>query len=221
MIVGNHKTFVAYRCPHCGGGVVGVAGDVLLAGGRVLKLKCPCGESNMSLAEADAEHLRLTAPCLLCGSEHRFLVSRRVFYARDLFLLNCPYSNLDIAFIGDEDKVSAALEENEKELHRLFADAGLASLSRLHQKDPSAALLPDVGVLDIIRFLVEDLSDEGKVECPCGSGVYETELVPRGVRVFCEGCGAEYIFPVNSVEAAQDFLSCDHLTLHLPQSESH
>ncbi len=215
MVIGNKKTFLAYRCPRCGGGVLGICGDFALAGGRMLKLKCPCGGSSLSAAGTGDGKIRLTVPCLLCNGDHHYLVSETVFYGRELFLLNCAYSNLDICFIGDEDRVNEALAKNEKELKKLFADAGLSSLSRLHEagEREKEYALPDTQVLDVIRFLVRELEADGKIDCPCHNGEYEVELTPDGVRVFCLNCEGEYIFPVSSVEAAQDFLSCDSLTL--------
>ncbi len=215
MVIGDKKTFLAYRCPRCGGGVLGICGDFALAGGRMMKLKCPCGESALTAVGANDNKIRLTVPCLLCNGDHHYLVSESVFYGRELFLLNCAYSNLDICFVGDEASVKKALDNNEKELSRLFAEAGLSSLSHLHaeSEEEQEYALPDTQVLDIIRFLVRDLEDEGKIDCPCHNGEYEVELTNRGVRVFCLNCEGEYMFPVNSIEAAQDFLSVDRIIL--------
>ena len=195
MVIGDKKTFLAYRCPHCGGGVIGICGDFALAGGRLLKL-------------------RLTVPCLLCATDHHYLVSKSVFYGKDLFLLNCAYTNLDVCFIGDGQKVEKALEENEKELKRILADAGISSLTQLKKNgEEDEAVLPDTQVLDIVRFLVRDLEEEGRIDCPCHNGEYEVAFVEGGVLVYCLNCEGRYFFPVQSVEAAQDLLSCDRLTL--------
>ncbi len=211
MLLGNKKTHIAYRCPSCGSGVRGLCGDFALAGGRLLRLRCPCGQSHLEVAPAGDGKLLLTVPCLLCGTAHRFRISESLFYGRDLFLLNCAYSDLDVAFIGDEERVSAALDENEGKLRTMFADAGIAALSANTEEERPT--LPDVGVLDIIRFLVRELEADGEIDCPCGNGEYDLELCPDGVRVFCQNCGGEHLFPVSSEEAAQAFLMTDHITL--------
>ena len=215
MVIGDRKTYIAYRCPHCGGGVKGICGDFSLAGGRMLKLRCPCKESSLSVCETSDGKLRLTVPCLLCATEHHYLVSKAVFYGKEQFLLNCAYTNMDVCFIGDEASVTTALEENERELKKIFADAGIASLSQLRgaKKDEEEAILPDTQVLDIVRFLIRDLEEEGKIDCPCHNGEYEVAFVDGGVLVFCQNCEGRYFFPVCSVEAAEDLLSCDSLTL--------
>ena len=215
MVIGDKKTFLAYRCPHCGSGVIGICGDFTLAGGRMLKLRCPCGESSLSVTEATDSKLRLTVPCLLCASDHHYLVSKTVFYGKDLFLLNCAYTNLDICFLGEEKKVSAALDENEKELKKLLSDAGISSLAQLHRGKSGRAeeALPDTQVLDIVRFLLRELEAEGRIDCPCHNGEYEVAFVDGGVLVYCLNCEGRHFFPVCSIEAAQDLLSCDSLTL--------
>ena len=211
MLLGNKQTHLAYRCPACGSGVLGIAGDFALAGGRMMKLRCPCGKSHMEISNAGDGRIALTVPCLLCGTEHRYRISDTLFYGRDLFLLNCAYSDLDVCFIGEEEKVSAALSENEARLKSIFADAGIASLAaNTEERRPE---LPDVSVLDIIRFLVRELEAEGAIECPCHNGEYELALCEEGVRVYCLNCGGEHLFPVNSEESARAFLDCDRLVL--------
>lgn len=215
MVLNQNKTFLAYRCPHCGTGVMGICGSFALSGGRMLRLRCTCGESGMTVSETADKKLRLSVPCLLCNGEHSYLVSPTLFYGRELFLLNCAYSDLDICFIGEEERVRAALTENEERLRAMLAEAGLASLSHLHGQDDAPAL-PDTEVYDIIRFLVRELEADGEIDCPCGNGEYELEMTPGGVRVFCQNCGGEHVFRVDSVQAAQAFLSADHLTLTDP-----
>ena len=48
MILDPKQTTVAYRCPHCGAGVMGLVGLFTLSA-DMIKLKCTCGESEMSI----------------------------------------------------------------------------------------------------------------------------------------------------------------------------
>ncbi len=216
MILHENKTFLAYRCPHCGTGVIGLCGTFALGGGRLFRLRCACGESNMSVCETADHKIRLSVPCLLCRTDHHYVLSPSLFFGKELFLLNCTYSDLDICFIGTEEKIRAALSENEATLRRMFQDAGLAALSRARTNtDPP---LPDTEILDILRFLVRDLEEEGRIDCPCHNGDYEIAVSEEGISVRCRNCGARFLFPVDSVSAAQAFLSCDSLTLQDPDN---
>ena len=214
MLIGEKKTFIGYRCPACGGGVLGMCSELALSGERLLRLCCPCGESHMSVTKTRDGAVSVTVPCLLCNTDHIYRVHPSVFFGRELFLLNCAYSNLDVAFIGEEEQVSRALDENEATLRRLFADAGLERLARVKNEEREEGdILPDAQVMDILRFLLRELEADEKIDCPCHNGDYDLEFTRRGVRVFCRNCEGAHTFEIASPEAAQDLLSCDNLTL--------
>ena len=48
MVLESKQTTVAYRCPHCGAGVLSAVGMFSLAADMV-KLKCTCGQSEMEI----------------------------------------------------------------------------------------------------------------------------------------------------------------------------
>ena len=53
MILETKQTTVAYRCPHCGSGVMSAVNPFLLKGSMV-RLKCSCGNSVMEVQPAEA-----------------------------------------------------------------------------------------------------------------------------------------------------------------------
>ena len=110
MILNPGQTHVAYRCPDCGTVIYGFVGKFALSAG-FLRLKCSCGKSAMDISVTYDGKVRLSVPCLFCKQNHNFVVSQSIFFERDLFLLNCPYANMDIAFIGEKEKIDSALAE--------------------------------------------------------------------------------------------------------------
>ncbi len=213
MIIEPKKTFIAYRCPACGQAVKGLVGSFSMKA-DMLRLKCPCGESHMTVTITPEKKLRLSVPCLFCAKDHSFVLSQEIFFGKDLFLLNCAYTGLDIAFLGEEEKVEAAIRENDRTLEKLFADMGLVSPQELYRRQHAPEEeLPDAQIYDIVRFVVRELEADGAIDCPCHGGQYDFEVVENGIRVFCPDCDAEYIFPADSVAAAQEFLHCDSLKL--------
>ena len=48
MVLESKQTTVAYRCPHCGAGVLSAVGMFSLAADMV-KLKCSCGKSELEM----------------------------------------------------------------------------------------------------------------------------------------------------------------------------
>ena len=214
MLLNQKKTNVAYRCPRCGSAVVGMAGSFALSA-AMIKLKCPCGQSELTMAYTNDKKIRLDVPCLFCGTKHNYLLSQNVFFGRDLFLINCAYTNFDIGFIGTEENLNREIERSDAELNEVLNEVGVTSLDQLSRPE-SEPELPDAHIYDIVRFLIRELEADGQIDCPCHNGEYEVEMRPEGIRVFCLNCGGEYLFSADSVSAAQDFLNCDHLKLTDP-----
>ena len=221
MILEQKQTHVAYHCPHCGMAVLGYVGEFALSA-DMLKIKCDCGKSALTVTYTNDKKIRLAVPCLFCENPHHFVVSQEVFFARDIFLLGCPYMGMDVCFIGKPAPLQKALNESAAALNDFFEKNGLVlpALEEGEEEEPSRAqgeedapTFPDEQVYDVIHFLVKDLEAEGAVDCPCGTGPYETEITAGGIRVFCAECRAEYFFPVESVSAAEEFLSLNALTL--------
>ena len=205
---------IAYRCPTCGAAVRGFVGSFALSA-DMLRLKCPCGESELVVTlSPDREKLRLEVPCLFCGQSHHYTVSRSLFFGDRLFLLNCPYTNRDICFLGSEEEVAKALETSEKDITRLLGELGLAKISELQPEDMDPdEVLPDARIYDIVRYVVRELEADGAIDCPCHGGEYDIAVTERGIAVYCPACNASYTFRTESASAAEDFLHIDHLDL--------
>ena len=213
MVLNNIQTHVAYRCPSCGGSVVGFIGKFALSAGMV-RLKCTCGESYLDVNVTNDKKLRLTVPCLFCKSTHSFTVSQSIFFEREEFLLNCPYSNMDIAFIGSKEKIDENLMRTGAELDRLLADLEAERLSEIQPIDlDEEDILPDATVYDALRFLVKDLEADGKVDCPCHRGDYDLRYAPGGIQVFCPDCGAVHTFELHSENSHESYMELDEITL--------
>lgn len=204
---------IAYRCPGCGSAVIGLVGRFALHA-NMLRLKCSCGdEQSLDITLKDGK-VRLSVPCLFCRQNHSYVISESIFFDSERFLLNCPYSNMDIAFIGDEDTVSQELSRTESELNMLMKNLEAEELSDIQPEDmPEAEILPDPAVYDTLRFVVKDLESEGKVKCPCAEGPYDLRFTDSGIQVFCESCGASYDFSASSPTMAEEYLSLDEISL--------
>ena len=208
MILKGKQTNVAYRCPGCGYAIFGLVGAFSVSAG-MLKLKCQCGDSQMILQFTSDKKVRVTVPCLFCGTDHQFTVSQSLFFERDIFALNCPYTNMDICYIGEKEKIDEALEKSAQELEMLFSQVTEAADDEIKAEQ----ILPDAQIYDILRFVVKELEAEQKIECPCQTGPYELDITPDGIRVYCTECGASYLFPADSVASAEAFLHADSLHL--------
>ena len=213
MILKPKETYIAYRCPSCATAIHGLVGKFALSA-NMLRLKCQCGESALDISITNDGKVRLSVPCIFCKQNHSYVVSQSIFFERELFLLNCPYSNMDICFIGTSEKCAAELDRTQKELEKLVADLELEDYKDMQPIDlDEEDILPDASLYDTLRFVVKDLEEEGKIDCPCHSGRYDLRFCPEGIQAYCEHCGATYTFPVKTAIMGEEYIGIDSLTL--------
>lgn len=211
MVLESKQTTVAYRCPQCGAGVMSVVNIFNLCA-DMIKLKCDCGGSEMTLVRTKDAKVRLTVPCLFCPNPHHFTLSSSSFFEKDMFALPCPYSGMNVALMGETDRVKAELARSELELLELLEENNADGFSALHGEQEFS----DPQILEIITYVVRELDDEGRIHCNCHSdeeGDYELELLPDSVRITCKRCGASASLPSNSLIAAYEILGADSLEL--------
>ncbi len=214
MVLDKKETTVAYRCPECGSSVMSMVGIFALTA-DMIRLKCPCGGSQLEIVYTKDKKVRLNVPCFLCPTPHSYMLSSQMFFDRELFALPCSYSGIDICFIGRQDKVSEAMQESEKELLQMLDDADVDIDTLMHSVEHNQKPeLSDPQVLDIVMFVIHDLADEGKITCSCpDGGDYEVEIGDDHLTVKCKQCGDSLDIPTNSLTAANAFLSCERLDL--------
>ena len=213
MVIQPKQRNIAYRCPGCGSAVIGLVGKFALHA-NMLRLKCSCGDSQSLDITLKEGKVRLSVPCLFCRQNHSFVVSESLFFDKERFLLNCPYSNMDIAFIGDEDTINQELSRTEAELNMLMKNLEAEELSDIQPEEMTEAeILPDPAVYDTLRFVVKDLEADGKVKCPCGKGPYDLRFTDSGMQVWCDSCGATYDFNASSPTIAEEYLGLDEIVL--------
>ena len=214
MVIKPKQRNIAYRCPECASSIFGIVGKFALSA-NMLRLKCDCDKpSSLDMSITNEKKIRLSVPCLFCKQNHNYVVSETVFFDRDKFLLNCPYTGMDIAFIGEEEDINKELKRTEEEIGRLMASFEAEELSDIQPADMTEEeILPDPAVYDTLRFVVQDLEAEGRVKCPCSDGRYELRFVDNGVEFYCENCGASYTFTATSPSVAEEYLDIDSLEL--------
>ena len=74
-------------------------------------------------------------------------------------------------------------------------------------------ILPDATLYDAVKFLISELSEDGKIDCPCHSGKYGLRFSREGIDVFCEECGAYHPFDLTSPSKAEELVTIDSLQL--------
>ncbi len=210
MVLDKKETTIAYRCPECGSSVVGLVGIFTLTA-DMIRMKCPCGKSELEVLYTKDKKIRLSVPCFLCPTPHSYMLSSQIFFEKDIFTLPCSYSGIDICFIGKSECVKEAMENSERELVELLEDTDINTLTENRGQNIE---LSDPQVFDIVMYVVHELADEGKIKCKClDGGDYEVEIHDDHLTVVCRDCGASVDIATNSITSATDFLGAEELIL--------
>ena len=223
MVIESKQTTIAYRCPHCGEGVVSAVGMFSLSA-DMTRLKCHCGKSELEMVYSKDGKIRIKVPCLICSNSHNYTVSKNLFFDRDIFVLPCPCSDINIGFIGELNRVKFELSRTELELLEILEENGVDSFAALHG-EKEEDIFTDPQIAEIVLFVIHDLEAEGKIYCKCrpesaeraegdaDEGRYEVEFTEDGILVKCADCGASRLVPTDSLLSAHAFLNCDALYL--------
>lgn len=210
MILNQKQTMLAYRCPSCGGVTTSMVGAFSLSG-KLFRLKCDCHGSDMSVEKTNDGKMRLSVPCLVCNCTHSYVISSSVFFDSDIFVIPCSMSGIDICFIGKENEVERAIEHSNNELLTMLGEENIDALKN-NEKDKSS--LSDPQILEIIRYVINELNEENAIYCNCKEhGDYTCDIYDEHVTVRCVKCGAKADIPTNSTIKAHDFLEADRLIL--------
>ena len=178
----------------------------------MIKLKCDCKGSEMTIVRNKDGKISFTVPCILCPEPHRYTLSSNAFFSKDLFVLPCHYSGINIAMMGDANKVKAELARTELELLDMLEKSGVQSFDEFKGEQT----LSDPQVLEILIYVIKELDEEGRIYCRCpeeSEKEYEIEFLRESIKVSCKCCGASKEIPTASLIDAHEFLHADSLTL--------
>ena len=201
---------IAYRCPFCGCVISADISPELLDSGFTL----PCTECRKSALEmtlsADGK-VKLLVPCLMCPHPHPYTVSKDIFFKRDIFLLSCSFTGLDICFIGDEDYVEDEIDRTGAEIAAMTESEDETESKA--QKSADNMMVADTSVMREVLFAIGKLDEEKKIKCSCGSSAIKVLLDYDKAVVVCKVCGKRVKIPARTRFDANDAIDLEFLTI--------
>ncbi len=213
MQLNSKETCIAYRCPLCASGVKSYIGAFSLSG-TMKKLKCTCG-SELRIEKLDNGRFEISVPCLFCKVEHKFTVDENMLLNDGLFVYHCPYTSLELVFIGSDEKISAELDKTETILSDVLKQMGIDNLSEFCNEDDFDREPCDPFIFDKVMFVIKDLMETDSISCLCEKGDFDVAVSDDHIKVFCRTCGAAKDIPTDSELCAEAFCDCSHLKLEL------
>ena len=169
-MIKDKDTTIGYHCPHCG---IPISSSVNMFAfstpGKMIKLRCLCGMSELIVNITRDKKFRLSIPCMVCPNAHSYNISSGVLFDRDIFAFSCKFTALNICFVGSSGEVLKALKKNEQELLAAFAEYD-------DSFDPNLSALSDVfGMYDNLE---EDIEYDIDEDAPLYE-LYEEDFLQR------------------------------------------
>ncbi len=220
------KKTIAYRCPDCGVALIHEINLFSLSSGEVSH-RCSCGESVITLKYMkNRETVQINVPCIACPTSHPYQVAAKTFFSDDMFVLQCTDSGLDIFFAGDKDQVISAVEENTRELQKLFEflesekesvdlfynreneeHGEECECEECHREPQSENNLKndeyeyyDAVVTSGMLYLLKELADDDRINCPCGKKELILDVGYDVIEVSCDACQARAVMRAKTDE---------------------
>ena len=209
----NSRKQIAYRCPTCGVATISFLGN-LATRTDMLRLRCACKESTLTIQRSNDGKIRLSTPCVYCKSDHASVISTDIVSRDVTTRIPCPFSGMDILFIADESEMTGELDRSLTQLNEVLSALEAEDLSDIQPQDVDEEdAPPDPGVYDIFNFLLRDLEADGAISCPCDNGEYDLRFTEDGVQIYCKSCGASRSFTARTAAMAEDYLSLSEIKL--------
>lgn len=187
---------IATRCPDCDQVVEKEFTLFRLRKGS-MAVACDCG-ARVAEVRSRREYVHLCISCHICGEDH-CLTARRGYLLQDPLLhVACSYTDIEVAVLA---RPGAALAEIER-LETFPEDPW-------SEESDEYFVNPDV-MYDVLDHL-QDLSEAGQIQCPCGNTRLDFEVVPDAINLNCEECGKSYTVP------AQDETDLERLRTDRPE----
>ena len=193
---------IGYLCPECGKAVVARRSAFQLAASDS-HIPCPCGRSELVIRQ-QGDRCEITAPCPVCAHDHTASCSENALLRRSLVSLPCPAAGLACCFVGEEERVFAAMERLEQAVDKLVMDS---------QAQTRGSFLDDI-VMGEVLGEVKDIAGRGGISCACGSHDYGMRVGFSWVDLMCARCGAVLRLPAATPDDVDAV--CSRYTLTIP-----
>lgn len=187
-----------YICPECGKRVYGERTEFALQAAAVA-LVCDCGRSELK-AEPDGSTFRVTAPCGVCGGEHRAEVPAASVMEGQGVGLACPETRQLCCYIGEPRRVAAALDDLEETVQK-------------RKEGQSETFVDDVIMYEVLSEL-RDIAARGGISCACGSKRWKMQVNYSSVDLFCADCGAAMRIPAATASDIDDICCKNTIVIH-------
>ncbi len=126
---------------------------------------------------------KITVNCPACEEVHSYTISRKNFWSKKYFSLNCPTWEVGILYFGTDEKyILSQLTLQDDYINDMLSD--------VMDYDDTFSLM-----YDIIEC-INDISKSGNVECQCQAPDIAMMIEENKIHLTCKNCNREKNIPV-------------------------
>lgn len=193
MIIDTIKT-IAYKCSSCGSFEFYNISLFSLLHKKENKYYCRCRKSCIAIKKEGDSGFLVKTPCMGCGNEHIYLISKKDMLFRELRIFNCPETGMQQCFIGRDLPVREKVDSLEAELDKLMDTLGYDNYFKNTQV-----------MLDSLNK-IHDIAASGCLLCECGNDDIELVLLSDRILLKCTRCSADKLVRAASNEDLKDLM---------------
>jgi hypothetical protein len=190
---------IAYKCTSCGSFEFFNVSMFTLTYKKNCGLSCRCRKSCISMEQEGGNGYLVNIPCIGCGNEHTYLITKKSMLLGETTVLNCPETGMQICFIGRDEAVRRKVDSLEEEFDELMDTYGYENYFRNTQV-----------MFDTLNH-IHDIALKGNLSCECGDSDIELVLLSDCILLRCGRCGGNRIIPAAKNEDLGEVLKKSQL----------
>lgn len=199
-MIKEFKKSIGYICASCSSIIIKDISLFDLGGNGKSVFKCTAGSSCdtvcITMSQKNDKYA-ISIDCPACGEQHIFNIRKATFWQSDFFVMDCPETGMGILFLGDKEKIRAAIDTQEKNIMAM---------------NDEYAICGELAMLFDAVEHINQLAKEQNVTCNCGSHDISIELDDTKITLLCRQCGNRLDIPT-SEEALDKLLNTSTIVL--------
>lgn len=199
---------IAYKCFSCGSFDFATINLFTLFVQHSFTSKCRCKGAEIRILKASRNEFKLTVPCIGCGAEHAYTISREELINKNIKVYSCPVTGIKQCFIGSDDAVRNHIDSFEKELDVIIDGYGYDNYFANTQV-----------MIDTLNR-IHDIAEQGRLYCECGNEDIIATMLKKGIILQCSHCSGSELIPASSNSDLKKTLQKKSILLKVKKSES-
>lgn len=192
---------IAYKCSACGTFEFFDMSLFKFLYKKEYKHTCKCSKSSIVINGEKSGGYKISIPCIGCGNEHIYFLTRRDLLHKDINIFYCPEKGIQQCFIGKDDVVREKIDSFEEELDELIDTFGYDDYFKNTQV-----------MFDTLNR-IHDIAEQGNLFCECGNDDIEVMLLPDRIHLKCRKCSGSRMISAASNEDLKDILTKPQVVL--------